>query len=194
MWSRNVEVVCCFRSLVIAKISDLNKIVKILEEKVEVNAKTIKVKDEACKEFKRVSSESNKRLNEAQEKLEAMQIQPFKPVKASFHCPLCNYQVEGVTKLRTHLQRNHSRDQKCQTINPCVQEQDKLVYPCFYCGFELNCDQNLRKHKTECHMNDFLLNNVRGNDVNQGQINSEILSDPFPSISFKSKIPCFSCN
>ena len=57
------------------KISDLNKIVKILEEKVEVNAKTIKVKDEACKEFKRVSSESNKRLNEAQEKLEAMKIQ-----------------------------------------------------------------------------------------------------------------------
>ena len=98
------------------KISDLNKIVKILEEKVEVNAKTIKVKDEACKEFKRVSSESNKRLNETQEKLEAMKIQLLKPVKALFHCPLCNYQVEGVTKLRTHLQRNHSRDQKCQTI------------------------------------------------------------------------------
>ena len=48
-----------------SEINEMSNTIEILEEKISVKVKALKVKDDACRDFKQGKSDSEKRLNEA---------------------------------------------------------------------------------------------------------------------------------
>ena len=132
----------------VSEITGMSMAVKNLEEKLEVKAKALKVKDEACKEFKKAKADSEKKLGES---LLDLENEKRKDVK-KFLCDLCDCKVESSVRLKEHVRIYHSKDQRSQTsfdgkeINVVDCE-----YACFYCDKEINSNQDLQCHKQECH-------------------------------------------
>ena len=132
----------------VSEITGMSMAVKNLEEKLEVKVKALKVKDEACKEFKKAKADSEKKLGES---LLDLENEKRKGVK-KFLCDLCDCKVESSVRLKEHVRIYHSKDQRSQTsfdgkeINVVDCE-----YSCFYCDKEINSNQDLQCHKRECH-------------------------------------------
>ena len=67
---------------------------------------------------------------------------------------------DNAVELSGHVRENHFKDQISQTIIPKVNkfpeaqgksETYNSKYSCFYCGYFLSSEENVKKHRLECH-------------------------------------------
>ena len=77
-----------------------------------------------------------------------------------FKCPFCDKSFASKVKLSHHVKETYYKDSVCQTDNIGVKMHEcqplMCEYSCFYCGYMINSQDNLQKHKTECHEADFV--------------------------------------
>ena len=81
--------------------------IKNLEEKLEVKVKAMRVKDDACKEFKVAKANAEKRLNETLLDLEI--------TKCVRKCDLSDFKLYSQTHFKEHVRSHHVTGQRCQT-------------------------------------------------------------------------------
>ena len=140
-----------------SEIEELSKTVKNLEEKVEVKVKALKVKDDACKEFKKGKTIAENKLKEI-----VIEFRTLQSVKEKLKCDFCDYKSERQANLKQHTRSNHFIDKVSQTeVESFHVEEIEFVnceHSCFYCGFQFNLVQDIQYHKSECN-EQWLLNN-----------------------------------
>ena len=130
-----------------SEISALSLSNKNLEEKLEVKVKALKVKDEACKEFKGAKADYEKRLEES-----LLELKNAKCVKQSLLCDLCEFESKSQVAFKEHVRRYHLREQRTQTSLDGIKSVEKdWEHPCFYCDKIIISSEDLQFHKCEYH-------------------------------------------
>ena len=91
---------------------------KDLEVEVKEKAKTVRIKDAACMNFKSEKEESERSLNEALNELKSLKSEVLLESKRNtnnFKCPFCDINTESRVKLGHHVKASHYSDRMCQT-------------------------------------------------------------------------------
>ena len=97
-----------------------------LEDEVKEKAKTVKVKDGACMNFKNKKEESENRLNEVLTELNSLTSNISNILK----CPFCDMKSNNRVKLSCHMKAYHCTDDMCQTDDIIVKHEVKSVKSC----------------------------------------------------------------
>ena len=117
--------------------------------------------------FKKKNEESENHLTEVLNELSSLKSDILLQRKNSSSickCPYHDKSIASRVKLSHHVKETHYKDIKCQTDDIEVklhESSDKCQplmcgYTCFYCGYMINSQLHLQKHKTKCHEADFV--------------------------------------
>ena len=189
---------------------EFGQTIKDLEDEVSEKAKTVKVKDAACLNFKKKKEESENRLNEVFNEFNSLKSETLlerKKISSILKCPFCDVSIGSRIKLSHHVKETHYTDIMCQTDDLEVNKLDssdkcqplRCEYNCFYCGYMINNQDNLRKHRTECREADFVVRDLKC-DTSYKQTYSFPVLPPFqPSSNYPQSFSlplekCFTCN
>ena len=138
--------------------------------------------------FKNKKEESENRLNEVLTELNSLTSNISNILK----CPFCDMKSNHRAKLSCHVKAYHCTDDMCQTDDIIVKHehqsekcQTMCKYNCFFCGYMINCQENLQKHKTECCEADSVISDLKCYDNRNRQTYSFPLPLPHvPSLSY----------
>ena len=131
-------------------ILEINQNLEDIEKEVKEKANTVKVKDAACRKFKKEKEEIANKFNETVQELKNVRN---KKLSNEIRCSLCDLNVESRAQLNAHKFSCHYKDKTCQTS--LTEPSESLIlnkdYKCFYCDKEIISESYLLQHRLNCH-------------------------------------------